>query len=121
MVETGPVNYHLACRAFIARTRNGDGKMHTMTMIKEHEGTEEWLCSACGRHLLVSWNPKFKKIVLLEGDPSAKHTGLKNNLLVGQTVMSEAAEESMEEARLEPWMMWMDEVGFENLWNRDVR
>jgi len=101
--------------------------MHTMTMINEHEGTEEWLCSSCGRHLLVSWNPVFKKTVLLEGDPSAKHTGLKNNLLardkrdVPTALLPGPPKESVEDPRLLPWLTWMDESGFENLWNRDVR
>ena len=102
--------------------------MHIMTMIHEHEGTEEWLCSSCGRHLLVSWNPVFEKTVLLEGDPSAKHTGLKNNLQardkvyvpVNKTTPPEAIEEPVEDARLEPWVRWMDEIGFENLWRSDV-
>lgn len=121
------VNYHRARGVLFARTRNGDDKMHTMTLITEHEGTEEWLCSSCGRHLLVSWNPIFKKTVLMEGDPAAKHTGLKKNLLVRDgkdipaALLPGAAHEPIEDARLEPWIAWMDEIGFENLWNRDVR
>ena len=102
--------------------------MHTMTMITEHEGTEEWLCTVCGRHLLVSWNPVFKKTVLSEGDPFAQHTGLKNNALtmnrvdvaVEKTPLPEATEESIDEARLLPWLTWMEEIGFEQLWHGDA-
>jgi hypothetical protein len=98
-----------------------------MTLITEHEGTEEWICSSCGRHLLVSWNPFFKKTVLVEGDPLAKHTGVKKNLFAGDkkdippAYLPEPIDEPVEDARLEPWVAWMDEIGFENLWNRDVQ
>jgi hypothetical protein len=98
-----------------------------MTLITEHEGTEEWLCPSCGRHLLVSWNPVFNKIVLLEGDPTAKHTGLKKNVFTGEKRDVPAAllpgppKEPLEDARLEPWVAWMDQVGFEDLWNWDVQ
>lgn len=106
--------------------------MHTMTMINEHEGTEEWLCSSCGRHLLVSWYPNFKRIVLETGDPSATHSGLKGDysmedriaIPVDKTRQPEEPKKQpiqpVEDPRLIPWIMWMDEVGFENLWNRDV-
>lgn len=100
--------------------------MHTMTLVDEHEGTEEWFCSSCGRHLLVSWNPVFKKTVLVEGDLSAKHTGLKKNLFKGDKRDIPAAllpcppEDSVEDAWLEPWVAWMDAIGFEDLWDRDV-
>jgi len=98
--------------------------MHTMTLITEHEGTEEWQCPTCGRHLLVSWNPVFHKTVLLEGDPSARHTGLKKNVQtknIPPALLPGTEDEPIEDARLEPWVIWMDEIGFENLWNEDVR
>lgn len=100
--------------------------MHKMTLINEHEGTEEWLCSSCGRHLLVSWHPVFHKIVLLEGDPRAKHSGSKKSLFAGEKrgvlsgLPSKSIDELIEEARLAPWVAWMDESGFESLWNKDI-
>jgi hypothetical protein len=106
--------------------------MHTMIMINEHEGTEEWLCSSCGRHLLVSWYPNFKRIVLEAGDLSAAHSGFKEDSSMEHMIfvpvdkthqpeMPEQPGQPMEDPRLAPWIMWMDEVGFENLWNRDVQ
>jgi len=103
--------------------------MHTMTMINEHEGTEEWICSTCGRHLLISWNPKFIRTVLLEGDPSAKHSGSKSDLLridtmdvsVNKALPPKNIKSPKDETRLMPWLSWMDESGFENLWNSDAR
>ena len=93
--------------------------MHTMTKINEHEGKEEWLCFSCGRHLLVSWNPVLITTVLLEGDPSVDHTGLKANLPAKAKRDVPAA--LLEDPRLKPWLAWMDEVGFEDLWNRDTQ
>lgn len=101
--------------------------MHTMTLINEHEGTEEWLCSVCGRHMLVSWNPVFKKTILMEGDSSAKHTGSKKSLFTKDkrnmplALIAGQENEPIQDARLEPWIAWMDEVEFENLWNEDAR
>lgn len=112
----------MACGALIARTRNGANIMHTMTLVDEHEGTEEWLCPSCGRHMLVSWNPVFHKTILVEGDLDAKHTGLKKNILAGENrevpaaLLPKPVDEPVQDARLEPWIAWMDAIGFEDLW-----
>ena len=103
--------------------------MHTMIMLNEHEGTEEWVCPSCGRHLLVTWFPDFKRTVLEAGDLSASHSGFKDNSLmedripvpVDKTHRQEEPKRLLEDPRLVPWIRWMDEVGFENLWNRDTR
>jgi hypothetical protein len=94
--------------------------MHTMTLIKEHEGTEEWMCYSCGRQLLVSWTPTFEKIVLLKGDPTTKHIGVKNRSQIDQALLSGDADVSANDVRLLPWIRWMDQVGFEKLWKRGV-
>jgi hypothetical protein len=103
--------------------------MHTMIMITEHEGTEEWLCSICGRHLLVTWFPDFKRTVLESGDLSADHRGFRDNsqaedrvpVPVDKAYRSELPEQpsASEDLRLTPWIIWMDEVDFENLWNHE--
>ena len=122
----------MSCGMLLPKHDNGDDKMHTMIMINEHEGTEEWLCSSCGRHLLVSWHPNFKRIVLEVGDPSATHSGFKEDssmehliaVPVDKTYQPEELVQPgqpVDDPRLVPWIMWMDEVGFENLWNRDIQ
>lgn len=93
--------------------------MHTMTKINEHEGSEEWMCFSCGRHLLVSWDPVFRKTVLKEGDLLAQHTGLRNNMPVRDKRDVPAA--LFADPRLEPWLEWMNKIGFENLWDRDTQ
>ncbi len=38
-------------------------------------GAEEWHCPACGRRLLMSWPPAYKRVVLEAGDDYAIHSG----------------------------------------------
>ncbi|MFL7869164.1 MAG: hypothetical protein AB8I58_10070 [Anaerolineales bacterium] len=103
--------------------------MHTMKMVNKQEGAEEWFCPLCGRHLLVSWTPKFKRTVLVEGDSTVPHSGSKGNLLTmnrvdvapEESLLPECTGEQIEVARLQPWLEWMEERGFESLWSRDNR
>lgn len=54
---------------------------HEMTMIATHaSGVEEWNCPACGRRLVLSWPPNYRKIVLEAGDEYAQHSGAKGGL-----------------------------------------
>ena len=99
--------------------------MHAMELIREHEDTEEWLCPTCGRRLLVNWNPKFKRTVLIAGDQSVTHSGFKNQtqsedtmeVPFDETPTRPTVEKPIEESRLTPWTLWMDKTDFANLWN----
>ena len=103
--------------------------MHTMSMIREHEGTEEWHCPTCGRHMIVNWAPKFKRTVLQAGDPSVSHSGFKNDPQAGYIMASSAHDDSphtevekpIDESRLTPWEEWLKKTGFDNLWDRDIQ
>jgi len=55
---------------------------HNMALTGEHEGTEEWCCSTCGRRLLVEWEP-FRKVTLEPGDENAGHAVSKGGLRIG--------------------------------------
>ena len=99
--------------------------MHTMTLMRKHEGIEEWLCSTCGRHMLVNWYPKFKRTILQEGDSTSGHSGFKGESQI-QDMMNGALDETsnlddqhipVDEARLSPWSNWMDKSDFADLWN----
>jgi len=102
--------------------------MHTMEFIREYEGMDEWLCPTCGRRLLMEYRPKFKKIILEEGDINAGHSGGKGGLQVGTIQIAPADvystnDESalpFNDPSLAPWLTWLNEVDFENLWNDDV-
>ena len=103
--------------------------MHTMDLIREHEGTEEWLCPDCGRHMLVNWSPKFKRTILEAGDQTAGHSAFKSNIQIeglmgAQTenvLPSAEAIEPVDESRLTPWISWMDKNNYSNLWNSSVQ
>jgi hypothetical protein len=102
--------------------------MHTMSMVREHEGIEEWQCPTCGRHMLVNWAPKFKRTILQAGDPHVSHGGFKNDLSMEQMVSSDLdgppnikTEKPIDEARLTPWEEWLKKTGFDNLWDGDIQ
>lgn len=103
--------------------------MHTMNLITDHEGTEEWLCPDCGRHMLVNWKPKFKRTILVAGDLSAGHTAFKNNLQLEDSVEDRLNRvlpereviEPVDEARLIPWISWMNKNNYSNLWNNSAQ
>ena len=56
---------------------------HNMLLNQINNSQEEWLCPTCGRKLLISWNPTFKKTVLSIGDEYAIHSGGKGGLQMG--------------------------------------
>jgi len=102
--------------------------MHALELIREHEGTEEWLCPTCGRHLLVNWNPNFKRTILIAGDIDVTHSGFKNQAQSESTLdgrlresfRHQMVEKPIEESRLIPWILWMDNSNFANLWSDGV-
>lgn len=99
--------------------------MHSMTLIRKHEGIEEWLCPTCGRHMLVNWNPIFKRTVLDAGDSSVGHSGFKSEAppedVVDWTPKTEDIHPPIDESRLTPWANWMDKSDFTNCWNDEIQ
>jgi len=43
-------------------------------------GAEEWFCDQCGYRFLMTWPPKYKIIVMDDGDRNAGHHGGKGGL-----------------------------------------
>ncbi|HEX5940688.1 MAG TPA: hypothetical protein VFY66_00360 [Anaerolineales bacterium] len=89
-------------------------------------GTDEWYCPTCGRRILMKHEPKLRKEILAVGDDLAFHSGGNGGLRMGsvQIVRIDVGtqeEASTKDARLAPWEAWLDEMGFENLWNNDVQ
>lgn len=106
-----------------------DQEYHQMILEKVHPSGEEiWNCPTCGRRFSVVWDPKFKKKVLVVGDENAGHTGSKGSLQIQSTrvprvggINSESEPGNlMADPSLAPWETWLEEVGFENLWDDDV-
>lgn len=60
---------------------------HEMVLDKTHKaGAEEWCCQTCGRRLLFSWSPNYKKIVLDVGNNEAAHAGGKGGIVMGDVL-----------------------------------
>ncbi len=100
-------------------------QQHKMVIGKTHtSGAEEWYCPACGRILLINWQPRFMKTVLEPGDEIAIHSGAKGGLSLGsarleagnEVALKENPGTMLEEEWLAPWEAWFDEVGFDSLW-----
>jgi hypothetical protein len=102
---------------------------HVMVLEKAlASGEEDWYCPTCGRRFIVKWEPKFRKKVIEIGDENAAHSGSKGSLQMGLTqgkppeihLLDEEPAISMEHPTLAPWIAWLDEVDFENLWNNEA-
>jgi hypothetical protein len=100
---------------------------HEMVLEKINlSGAEEWYCPTCGRRMLLSLEPEFKKIVLEIGDNYAIHSGGTGGLRVGSMQIKPVDVRDQEETqllnedyRLAPWIQWLEEVDFESLWGNE--
>jgi len=45
-----------------------------MTLVGDHEGSQEWVCPICGHVLLIETNPSHIEIAI-EGDRTVSHSG----------------------------------------------
>jgi hypothetical protein len=87
---------------------------------------EEWYCPTCGRRFLMQWPPAYSKVVLEAGDETAIHGGGKGGIQMGsmqihvkdESISQENDLMPLEEATLQPWIEWMEQVNFEALWDR---
>jgi len=101
--------------------------MHTMSMIREHEGTEEWYCPTCGRRMTITWQP-WKRIILEPGDVYAAHNGSKGDLRVEPSRITQdnadgplsATGPFIEDPYLAPWLRWVNKIDWTDLWNREI-
>ena len=66
---------------------------HEMVLEIAHpSGAEEWNCRTCGRRLLISWEPAFKKTVLEAGDEFSIHSGGKGGLTMSAVEVGDPQE-----------------------------
>ena len=96
---------------------------HEMQLETVHpSGEEEWSCPACGRRMMIIWQP-WKKIILEPGDVYAAHGGSKGLLKIGGFRIDlmnadgppSATEPSTEDPRLEPWVRWLEKMDWDDL------
>lgn len=73
--------------------------------------TDEWHCPTCGRRVVITYPPRYKKIVLVEGDASVVHSGGKGGIQISSNQISDV------DPRLDVWQQWMDAVDFDSQWH----
>ena len=68
---------------------------HEMKLIMTYPtGAEEWFCEECGRRLIMTWPPKYKRLLLDEGDQNVGHNGTKGELPLAIQVGLESPQKS---------------------------
>ena len=97
-------------------------QQHEMVLEKTHfSGAEEWYCPTCGRRFLLGGSPVESMILIEPGDQYARHSGSTGGLHIGSPqVIQDDEAPLIEDFRLAPWLAWLEEVDFDDLWNRKV-
>ena len=110
---------------------NPNQEYHEMVFLgATDDGDQELYCPICGRRLLVQWPPNYQKIVLEPGDVNAIHSGGTGGLSVHVPRATAAQakgipaedqgieqDESILAGKLDPFIDWMDQVGFDSFWD----
>jgi hypothetical protein len=98
-------------------------QQHEMILEKTHpSGEDEWYCPTCGRRMLMDYGPRLRKVILQAGDESAIHSGGKGGVKIGTIKTTFTPKEAETgDAYLAPWAAWLEEMGFEDLWDNDVQ
>jgi hypothetical protein len=101
---------------------------HEMILEKTRpSGQDEWYCPTCGRRMLVDYGPRLKKVILEAGDEYAIHSGGKGGVQMGMITTTQVDstptpnDTQTGDAYLAPWAAWLEEMGFEDLWDNDVQ
>ncbi len=97
---------------------------HTMELVRElADGSEEWVCHTCGRHMIVQWPPFYQRVLLEAGDESASHSGALGERSTGQASWLHAQprfpavsldlpgeyDDDVEDPYLAPFLSWLDD------------
>lgn len=83
---------------------------HPMHYAGLRSGYHEFLCDACGRHLLIHANPTAANkgdqtfVVLKQGDFRAAHSGSVGGLVI------DGVEVADEDELNDEWKEWLDEI-----------
>lgn len=89
-------------------------------MATQSSGDEEWVCPECGRRVLISWPPNYKKTVLEAGDETAIHSGGKGGVSIqASKIILEEELKSEKDPRLSVWSDWIKNVHFDDWWDED--
>ncbi len=96
---------------------------HEMRLETTHpSGAEEWFCPICGRRFVMQWPPKYRRIILNEGDESTLHRGGKGSLNLGAVQIRSREEGALpieEDLPLDRWKSWLDSEDVSRWWPKD--
>ena len=77
-------------------------------------GAEEWICEECGRCFVAQWVPKFRRIVLVQGDQMTSHVSHGSGLQeLASTGIEELKHEQVNVDLRDVWKPWFDKMGFD--------
>lgn len=106
-----------------------DQEHHELVFLESGaDDSQELYCPVCGRHLVVTWPPNYKKTVLVEGNVNAIHSGGTGGLKVQAPVGTNQAVPTPPESEIKPgeftvdrslipFIDWMYRVGFNSFWD----
>jgi hypothetical protein len=82
---------------------------HDMRLETIHpSGAEEWLCPECGRRFVAQWEPKFRRVILEQGQNNIVHQGQAINLLDDISVKPAESDSGLQDV----WKELLDKLDF---------
>ena len=83
---------------------------HEMRLETVHpSGAEEWMCPECGRRFVAQWEPKFRRVILEQGQDDIAHKGQAMNGL------AEDQEQPDDDSELQDvWRKLLDKLDFDS-------
>lgn len=83
-------------------------------------GAEEWLCPECGRRFIAQWEPKFRRVILEQGQDKIIHFGHGMGLM-DISVNSFSVEDLAGNPKLQDvWKKYLDQLDFDWKDNDDL-
>ena len=91
-------------------------QQHQMVRQAVHDdGVQDWLCPECGRRLLLTWPPNYRKVVLHRGDVWAAHVGATGGLRLSNVKVPPQAKHTWTEEDEQALRTWASAEGDEPL------
>jgi hypothetical protein len=94
---------------------------HRMELKTIHpSGAEEWSCPECGRHFIAQWEPKFRRVILNQGEEQVNHVGQGMMNVQVESLDRHAEDDLGEDPELgDVWKRWLDKMDFDSKDHKD--
>src|SRR5262245_28247298 len=90
-------------------------QQHTMQLeITYPSGAELWACRDCGRRFVAQWEPKFRRVILEQGDETIIHTSQGIGLQAQISVNSNDEDDPNNVELNDVWKQWIDKLDFDS-------